>query len=729
MSAVTRLTPARRLAQSQQCVADLLVHRVHADAAAADQALRTSDGQVDQLQLDLGDQSATKLSVPPPFGPAPSRYGAGLLLGRALDADRSALARLQDADSIALIEVPSSDLVEPVVGLLKQYVFERGNVISRAELSNGVIDAVSPGTVAIFFDRNDGRPPRTEETEDLVAAARIGCGLIGVSVDAHRLLPAELVRMATVRLVLPCFDGDAVRTIIAKVTGADPGQVGHHLAGGVSLRALDLSVRADLGADGSLRRLRQLTGAANGEEVHVLPLAQMQGLGEAKNWALDLVADLKAYGRGELAWSAVSRGAVLFSRPGCGKTAVARALAQEASCAFIATSYAQWQSSREGHLGDVTRAIRTLFADAKQKAPCIVFIDEIDTLGARGGSKRDEEWWRAIVNTLLEELDGFERREGVVVIGACNHPHRLDSALVRSGRLDRLIEIPLPDVPALAAIFRSYLGEELAGSDLVDVALAAYGGTGADAERWVRDARALARRSGRTLTRADLLSAVRGDRLELPEPVRRRVATHEAGHAIAIVATGIGMPRALSISDKGGLAQSEPGERRALTRRHLECYLTVLLAGRAAEMLVFGEGTAGAGGSEDSDLARATELAARLETAYGLGCSGLMYLPTDPNSHFLLAPDVRESVRKTLDRVHRAAIDLLACNRVLLDALAGGLYEQGYLGAEAIREYFDRHPLHEVHPTSSLAPAQIPEPKLQSPVEEGDCVAAASSRP
>jgi DNA polymerase-3 subunit epsilon len=315
------------------------------------------------------------------------------------------------------------------------------------------------------------------------------------------------------------------------------------------------------------------------------------------------------------------------------------------------------------------------------------------------------------------------------VIGACNHPHRLDPALVRSGRLDRLIEIPLPDVPALAAIFRSYLGEELAGSDLVDVALAAHGGTGADAERWVRDARALARRTSRPLTKADILSAVRGGRLELPEPVRRRVATHEAGHAIAIVATGIGMPRALSISDKGGLAQSEPGERRALTRRLLECYLTVLLAGRAAEMLVFGEGTAGAGGSEDSDLARATELAARLETAYGLGCSGLMYLPTDPNSHFLLAPDVRESVRKTLDRVHRAAIDLLACNRVLLDALAGGLYEQGYLGAEAIREYFDRHPLHDVHPASSLAPAQITEPALQSHVEERDRIAAASSRP
>ena len=729
MSTITPLTPVRRLAQSQQCLADLLVYRVHADAMA-DQASRNADTQPDQLQLQLSEHDGNAPGTSPSCGVAPGRYGAALLLGRALDRDRSALARLQDANSVALIEVPSADLVEPVVALMKQYVLEPTYVINNAELSNGAIDTASLGTVAIFRDRDDGRPPRAEQMEDLVAAVRIRCGLIGVSAEPHRLLPTELVRLATTRFTVPRFDGDAVRTVVRKVTGGDPGPVLGDAAGGVTLRSLDLAVRADLGAAGSLRRLRQLAGAATTADAQLLPLAQMDGLGEAKTWALDLIADLKAYARGDLAWSAVPRGAVLHSRPGSGKTALARALARESACAFIATSYSQWQAHREGHLGDVTRAIRSVFAEAKQKAPCIIFIDEIDTLGARGSSKRDEEWWRAIVNTLLEELDGFERREGVVVIGACNHPDRLDPALVRSGRLDRLIEIPLPDVPALASIFRSYLGEEIAEEDLVDVALAAHGGTGADVERWVRDARAVARRAGRDLIKSDVVGVVRGDRQELPESVKRRVGYHEAGHAIAIVATELGMPHALSVGDKGGLAQSEPGERRALTRRHLEGYLTILLAGRAAETLVFGEGTAGAGGSEDSDLARATELAARLETAYGLGCTGLTYLPADPKSHFLLAPDVREAIRKTLDRMHKTAVDLLARNRPLLDALAGALFERGYLDAGAIREILGRHPLQAAeHVTPAREPKRLTSPALQSSADESGSVAVTSSRP
>jgi len=179
----------------------------------------------------------------------------------------------------------------------------------------------------------------------------------------------------------------------------------------------------------------------------------------------------------------------------------------------------------------------------------------------------------------------------------------------------------------------------------------------------------------------------------LPDPVRRRVAFHEAGHAIAIVATGIATPRSLSISDKGGLSLNEPGEGRALTRSHLENYLMMLLAGRAAEVLVFGEASAGAGGSEDSDLGGATRLATRLETAYGLGSSGLLFLSIDPERQFLLPPEVRGAVATTLERVHQAALDLLVRNRVLLEAIAEALFERGYLDAEAILHVVARHPL------------------------------------
>ena len=176
---------------------------------------------------------------------------------------------------------------------------------------------------------------------------------------------------------------------------------------------------------------------------------------------------------------------------------------------------------------------------------------------------RNEDWWTSITTTLLECMDGFERREGVVVIAACNDPSRLDPALVRSGRLDRHIEITLPDVPSLIGILRTHLAADLIGADLREVALAVRGGTGADIERFVREARARARRAGRTIKLQDLLDAVRKGHPEWPADVRRRIAYHEAGHAIALLALGLAEPKALSIGGTGGLAESDMGEERA----------------------------------------------------------------------------------------------------------------------------------------------------------------------
>ena len=700
MTAITHLTPARRLAQSQRSLADVLTDRVRRETTCAGEGFPDEIAEPDQLALRLDDEKIADADTGGTgSGAPPSRYAVAVALGRALDANRDALARLQDADAVTLIEVPSADMVDPVRGLLKQYVLQPANVVNSAELRSGGVPYANPGTVAIFSERDDGRPANTEVIEDLIKAGRARCAVIGISADPERLLPGEFARMATARILLPRLDSAAVCAVVRAITAVEPAPIDLGTAGSVTLQALDLAVRADLGAGPSVKRLGRLIGEGKNFQSSVVPLAEMHGLGEAKKWALDLVEDLKAYGRGELAWSAVAPGAVLWSRPGCGKTAIARALARESGCAFIATSYSGWQAHRDGHLGHVTQAIRNTFAEAKRRTPAIVYIDEIDTLGTRGStgssgsSKRDEDWWRAIINVLLEELDGFERREGVAVIAACNNPERLDPALMRSGRLDRLIEIPLPDVPALARIFRTYLGDEVAGEDLIDIALNAHGGTGADVERWVRDARAIARRARRALTKVDLAQMVRGDRRELPEPVRRRVAYHEAGHAVAIAATGVARPVSLSISDKGGLSHNEPGERRAQTRAHLEQHLMIMLAGRASEMLVFGEGTAGAGGSHDSDLGAATVVATRLETAYGLGTSGLLYLPVEPERQFLLAPDVRGAVTKTLERVHGAAVDLLARNRVLLDALAKALFDRGYLDGPAIGELLDRYPL------------------------------------
>jgi cell division protease FtsH len=244
-------------------------------------------------------------------------------------------------------------------------------------------------------------------------------------------------------------------------------------------------------------------------------------------------------------------------------------------------------------------------------------------------------------------------------------------------------------------------------------ALAARGHTGADVERWVRVARRAARTAGRTLNPQDLLAAVRGGEREWPADVRRRIACHEAGHAIALLALGIAEPKALSIGGTGGLAESKPGEMQPETRVHLEKFLVALLGGRAAEQLTFGEATAGAGGVGDggaggveSDLSRATRLAMRLETDYGFGSLGLVCLAGAlDNRDLLLFDALRTEVGSTIDRAYATALDILAQNRRALDALTAALLSAGYL---------DRAEIEAV-----LAQAPLQSPRSDQPVSAG----------
>jgi cell division protease FtsH len=548
----------------------------------------------------------------------------------------------------------------------------------------------------VLFKRKDEEKSKKSSTDDaeLAAAVQRRCAVVGIAADADRLLPRGLVRLAEHRIVVPALDASAVAAVIEAVTGRRPGAVDDELARRATLEALAIAVRGDLGAERSLARLTNLLGSKVANAEPALRLGELHGLGPARDWALALIRDLTDYAAGRCQWASVDRGLLLTGPPGVGKTALARAVAGEANVHFVATSYAQWQSHREGHLGHVTQAIRNAFAEARQNSPSILFIDEIDTIPARGTGRWNDDWWTSITNALLECLDGFERREGVVVIAACNDAARLDPALVRAGRLDRHIAIPLPDMPALTGIFRSHLGAELEGADLRAAALAARGRTGADIERWVRQARRVARTANRAIDLADLLDAVRGGEPEWPADVRHRVATHEAGHAIALLALGIAEPKALSIGAGGGLAESDLGEIRALTRPHLEKYLVALLAGRAAEQLVFGEATAGAGGSENSDLARATQLATRLETAYGLGSLGLVCIAGDTNNRdLLLLGDLRSAVNRTIDRAYAAALEMLRQNRDALDALADALFAAGYLDRGEIQAIIAQIPL------------------------------------
>ena len=673
-------------------------------------------GQFDLPLAQDGDTDDAAMAMRPL---PPDDAAVAIQFGRAFEQNRDALARLQNSDTVTIIEVPAVEFVDPIARLLRTHVLGPGApVLDGPGLSKEATIAAA-GTV-VLFKRKDEEKSKKSSTDDaeLAAAVQRRCAVVGIAADADRLLPRGLVRLAEHRIVVPALDASAVAAVIEAVTGRRPGAVDDELARRATLEALAIAVRGDLGAERSLARLTNLLGSKVANAEPALRLGELHGLGPARDWALALIRDLTDYAAGRCQWASVDRGLLLTGPPGVGKTALARAVAGEANVHFVATSYAQWQSHREGHLGHVTQAIRNAFAEARQNSPSILFIDEIDTIPARGTGRWNDDWWTSITNALLECLDGFERREGVVVIAACNDAARLDPALVRAGRLDRHIAIPLPDMPALTGIFRSHLGAELEGADLRAAALAARGRTGADIERWVRQARRVARTANRAIDLADLLDAVRGGEPEWPADVRHRVATHEAGHAIALLALGIAEPKALSIGAGGGLAESDLGEIRALTRPHLEKYLVALLAGRAAEQLVFGEATAGAGGSENSDLARATQLATRLETAYGLGSLGLVCIAGDTNNRdLLLLGDLRSAVNRTIDRAYAAALEMLRQNREALDALADALFAAGYLDRGEIAAVLEKTPLHTNEPTN--APA-VRDSQQQPHTDHGD---------
>ncbi|MDO8878982.1 MAG: AAA family ATPase [Pseudolabrys sp.] len=693
------MTRVQMLASSQRPLADVLVDALRAGGNSL-LRLRTqsSDDVGDQHQYPLrledkeegGDSHSTRVV-------RPDEVAVAILLGQALDRRRDVLAKLQDRDTVAIIEVPGEEYVGFVERLFEKYVIGTdAPVLDGDGLSLKENSVAVPRTVAVFARRGEEKSRKTAKggNAEFAAAFQRRCAIVGIAAEPERLLPPLLVRMAEHRIALGRLDGPAIAAVIEAITGRHPGAGDDSVAKSTTLEALNIAVRADLGADRSLARLRNLVGANATEKEPGPLLSDMHGLGAAKSWGLALINDLRLYVAGQLSWAEVDKGCLLTGAPGTGKTSFARALAREANVHFIATSYAQWQAHREGHLGHVTQAIHKVFSEAALQSPAIIFIDEIDTLPARGTGKWNDDWFGAINTTLLECMDGYARREGVVVIAACNDPNRLDPALVRSGRLDRHIEIPLPDVPALIGIFRTHLAADLTGTDLRDAALAARGGTGADVERFVREARGRARRAGRPITLRDLLDAVRKGAAEWPADVRRRIACHEAGHAIAFLALGIAEPKALSIGGAGGLAENDLGEMRAITRSHMEKFLVALLAGRAAEQLIFGEVTAGAGGSATSDLGRATTLASRLETDYGLGSFGLVCIPGGASDRDLLLLDsLRSAVSDSINRAYAAAIELLRQNQHALEALATALFGAGYLDRADIQAVLVHSPL------------------------------------
>jgi ATP-dependent Zn protease len=416
----------------------------------------------------------------------------------------------------------------------------------------------------------------------------------------------------------------------------------------------------------------------------VVPLAEMAGLGAAKEAALEIVAALQAWKHGRLDWSAVPRGLLLAGEPGTGKTELARSLEGETAITLISASYSGWQKT--GNLSSFQSAMERSFKEAQDNTPAVLFIDEVDAFHGRqhsDGGGHNDSYDAKVIAAFLEHLDGMAEREGVVVMGACNRLDRLDPAICRAGRFDTVIRMERPGLEDLAAILAQHLGPDAGRVDLPACAAAALGQTGADCAAAVRRARMKAMRGQREFCTADLLTALAGDGPGYSAEDEMRLAVHECGHAIVATALAAADVEYVRIDTQGGSCGFREGTA-LVTAEHLHQMRCVNLAGRAAEQLILGGFSTGAGGEAESDLALATRSAANQVVSFGLGSSGPIWFGRAGsgeafrealNGHL---PEVSE----LLDAAQETSLRILAANCDLLQKMAEKLISRRVLLGE-----------------------------------------------
>lgn len=526
---------------------------------------------------------------------------------------------------------------------------------------------------------------------DVVDARNKNWPIVGIAPTPRKQLPSSLMRMMQYELSIPPIDRWSLSLVLEAITGrAYRGEIDDQLLRNVDYTDLSLAIHGDMTPEQCLANLADMVGKKTNVDIDGPTLEQLSGYGEAKDWGMELIDDIAEYKAGRLSWTDVDHSGLLLSGPpGVGKTQFAKALAKSANVPLISTSVADWNAST--YLSGTLQAIRDVFGQAKRSAPSILFIDEIDGISNRASLTGDYvEYWSQIVNLLLECLAGVEDREGVVVVAATNHPDRIDPAIVRAGRLDHHIELDRPDLASLEKIFRFHLGEmALAGVDLMPAAMAARGATGADVEAWVRRGKAAARRARRDVVLDDVFAQIWNGRHSLPAGHIERVALHEAGHVLAALLLGVGDVIGVSLHANGGEAELQTEVRGTMTSADVERHITVALAGRAAEALILGNASIGSGNGGSSDLARATELARKLESQYGMGLYGPVFVVGQPAERLHAGGALLGAIGKRLEAAELRATAILKENQIALLRLADELSDRRYLSGEEVNEIVD----------------------------------------
>ena len=441
-----------------------------------------------------------------------------------------------------------------------------------------------------------------------------------------------------------------------------------------------------------------------GEEKTGVTFNDVAGEDEAKEALTEIVDFLHDPKRYSEIGAKLPKGALLVGPPGTGKTLLAKAVAGEAHVPFFSISGSEFVQM---FVGMGAAKVRDLFKQAAEKAPCIVFIDEIDTIGKKrdGGVIGGNDEREQTLNQLLTEMDGFDANKGVVILAATNRPDSLDPALLRPGRFDRRIPVELPDLAGREAILRVHARQVKLEKriDFTAIARATSGASGAELANIINEAALRAVREGRSaVSQSDLEESVetviagyQRKNAVLSEHEKRVVSYHEVGHAlVAALQSNTAPVTKITIVPRtsgalGYTMQVDQDDKKLLTREELLSKIAVLTGGRAAEEVVFGQVTTGA----SNDIEQATKLARAMITRYGMSDEfGMVAMETVSNQYLggdtslACSPDTATAIdRQVVDVVraqHDKAVSLLKNNMASLNRVAEYLYREETITGE-----------------------------------------------
>ena len=459
--------------------------------------------------------------------------------------------------------------------------------------------------------------------------------------------------------------------------------------------------------------------------------SDVAGLKEEKEEVAELIDFLKNPKKFQKLGARIPKGVLLVGPPGTGKTLLAKAVAGEANVPFY---YISGSDFVELFVGVGASRVRDMFKQAKQSAPCLIFIDEIDAVGRQRGSGigggHDER--EQTLNQLLTEMDGFGANEGIIIIAATNRPDVLDPALLRPGRFDRQVTVSLPDAKEREEILKVHARNKTFDKsvNLAAISQRTPGFSGADLENLLNEAALLAVRRNKNAIGMDevdeatdrvLMGPAKTSR-KITEKEKRLVAIHESGHAVI----GIKLADAQEVHKitiiprgvAGGYTMMLPKEDKIgiMTKEELECQITGLLGGRASEKIFLGETTTGA----SDDFKKATRIARSMVTKYGMSDLGPMQLEEESEGVFLgrdynktknfsdqVALEIDKAVRKIIEDCYDKAVNILKENEDLVHLLADALVEHETLTKEQIECLVETGKMCPVEPQVSAEPTMV----------------------